>query len=73
MSATSSLGGGDYVMMRDRELAMAQQIIGTMSAPWRPESYTDTFRERVEELIERKRQGDDIVREAAPEPARSST
>lgn len=53
----------------ERELAMAEQIIRAMASPWRPESYTDTFRQRVEELIERKREGADIVREAAPEPA----
>ena len=58
--------GGSY---SERELAMAEQIIRTMASPWRPESYTDTFRQRVEELIERKREGADIVREAAPGPA----
>jgi hypothetical protein len=42
-----------------------------MSAEWEAENYSDTYRERVEELIDRKRQGETIVtdgetRAAAP-------
>jgi DNA end-binding protein Ku len=52
--------------VRSRELDIAKQLIEAMSAPWRPEKYRDTYRERVEELIERKRQGEEIVTESQP-------
>jgi DNA end-binding protein Ku len=51
---------------RGREVDIAQQLIESMSTPWKPENYRDTFRERVEELIESKRQGKEIVSESAP-------
>ena len=49
-----------------RELTMARQLIDSMSAAWNPEDYQDSYRERVEDLIARKRRGEDIVREGAP-------
>jgi DNA end-binding protein Ku len=58
------------VQLSDRELAMAEQLIGSLTSSWEPDRYTDTYRERVLDLIERKAQGEDIVvaeREEAPE------
>lgn len=53
----------------DRELDMATRLIESMSTRWEPEQYHDTYRERVEQLIEDKRQGREVVTEAeAPEP-----
>ncbi|MBP2370664.1 non-homologous end joining protein Ku [Pseudonocardia parietis] len=53
----------------DRELDMATRLIESMSARWEPEQYHDTYRERVEQLIEDKRRGREVVTEAeAPEP-----
>lgn len=54
-------GGSD-----DRELDMATRLIESMSAPWEPEQYHDSYRERVEQLVEDKRQGHDVVAEAEP-------
>jgi DNA end-binding protein Ku len=45
----------------DRELAMAQQLIDTLSAEFHPENYRDEYRERVLELIERKAAGEEIA------------
>ncbi|MDQ6820841.1 MAG: Ku protein [Actinomycetota bacterium] len=45
----------------DRELAMAQQLIDTLSADFEPEKYRDEYRERVLELIERKAAGEEIA------------
>jgi DNA end-binding protein Ku len=45
----------------DRELAMAQQLIDTLSAEFHPENYRDEYRERVIELIERKAAGEEIA------------
>ncbi len=44
-----------------RELAMAQQLIDTLSAEFEPEKYRDEYRERVLELIERKAAGEEIA------------
>ncbi|HEX6933314.1 MAG TPA: Ku protein [Streptosporangiaceae bacterium] len=49
-----------------RELTVAKQLIGSMSATWNPDEYRDSYRERVEDLIARKRRGEEIVREGAP-------
>jgi DNA end-binding protein Ku len=56
---------------KGREIDTAKLLIDSMSAEWNPENYTDTYRERVEELIDRKRQGEIVVtggvtRQAAP-------
>ncbi len=44
----------------DRELAMAQQLIGMLSAPFEPERYHDEYREQLIDLIERKVAGEEI-------------
>jgi DNA end-binding protein Ku len=44
-----------------RELDMAQLLIDSMAAPWVPEDYADTYRERLTDLIEQKRRGKAIV------------
>ncbi|HUK67863.1 MAG TPA: Ku protein [Streptosporangiaceae bacterium] len=49
-----------------RELTIAKQLIDSMATPWQPDSYRDTYREQVEDLIERKRGGEEIVAEGAP-------
>jgi len=53
----------------ERELAMAQQLIESLSADFEPDKYHDTYRERVLELIERKAAGEDVaVQPEAEEP-----
>jgi DNA end-binding protein Ku len=55
----------------DRELAMAQQLIDSLTADFDPSRYYDEYREKVLELIERKAQGEEIaVQPEAPQPAR---
>src|SRR5205085_11582921 len=54
----------------DRELAMAQQLIESLSADFDPSRFRDDYRERVLELIERKASGEEIaVQPEAEEPA----
>jgi DNA end-binding protein Ku len=36
------------------EMQMAEQLIDSMSSPWKPEEYTDEYRDALEELIEDK-------------------
>ena len=53
-----------------RELAMAQQLIDSLSADFEPTKYRDDYRERVLQLIERKAAGEEIaVQPQAEEPA----
>ncbi len=56
---------------KPRELETAGLLIESMAVDWDPERYRDTYREQVEELIDRKRQGEVIAtgaREEAPAP-----
>jgi DNA end-binding protein Ku len=56
---------------KPRELDIAQQLIESMTTDWDPENYHDTYRQRVEELIESKRKGEEITAEApAPRPSK---
>ena len=48
---------------------MAQLLIESMESDWDPERYHDTHREKVEALVEEKRNGHEIVIQAGPEPA----
>ncbi|MEX0836308.1 MAG: Ku protein [Nitriliruptor sp.] len=52
---------GEDVVPNDRELAMANQLIESMTVDWEPERYSDTHREQILELIERKAAGEDIT------------
>jgi len=56
-----------------RELDTAKLLVESMTAQWEPKSYHDSYRQRVEELIDRKRNGEQIVLEPAPKkPAKVS-
>jgi DNA end-binding protein Ku len=56
---------------KPRELDIAEQLIESMATDWDPENYHDTYRARVEELIESKRKGEEITAEApAPRPSK---
>ena len=64
------LSGDGEVATSDRELAMAKQLIESLTSEFEPEKYRDEYRERVLDLIERKAQGETVVVEApAEEPA----
>ena len=48
-----------------KELDMAAMLIESMSGPWKPENYRDTYTEKIKKLIEDKRKGNKIVTESA--------
>ncbi|WP_116202875.1 Ku protein [Amycolatopsis circi] len=50
-----------------KELDLAVKLIDAMSEPWQPEEFHDTYRERVEELIEAKKAGNTVTPAAEPE------
>ena len=52
--------------LRKRDLDMAVSLIESMTAPWKPENYRDTYRERVEQLIEAKLNDEEVVSEQPP-------
>ena len=54
-----------------RELGIAEQLIGSLAGPFEPERYTDEYRARVLELIDRKAQGEQIEIVTAPAEAES--
>ena len=50
----------------DKELAMAEQLVGTMAGEWEPEKYRDEYRDALLEWIEQKAKADGEV--TLPEP-----
>lgn len=56
----------DQTPARSKELDMAEALIESMSGPWHPEDYRDTYTERVERFINDKRRGREVVTEAEP-------
>jgi DNA end-binding protein Ku len=63
----SELDGVAKIDVNDKELAMAEQLIESLSAEFQPDKFEDTYRNRVLDLIERKAAGEtEIV--SAPQP-----
>jgi DNA end-binding protein Ku len=52
-----------------RQVALAQQLIESLSAEFEPKKYKDHHRERLQDIIEKKAAGKKITVEAAPTPA----
>jgi DNA end-binding protein Ku len=60
---------GDDVATEDvseRELTMAQQLVESLTEPFEPEKFEDSYRNQVLDLIDRKAAGEEIV--ATPTP-----
>lgn len=53
----------------EAERSTAGLLLESMTKPWVPEDYHDTYRERVESMVEAKRQGQTVLREGPPPPA----
>jgi DNA end-binding protein Ku len=67
--ATSSLDLPSTPKPAERELAMAERLVESLSSPFRPERYPDEHRQRVLELVRRRAEGETIEaprRERAP-------
>jgi DNA end-binding protein Ku len=58
---------------RGQEVKMAEQLIASMSGPWKPKGYRDTYTERVKKLIAAKRKGREVVMEAEAPAATNVT
>ena len=69
--APDELGAFDRlgdISVDERETAMARQLIAALEAEFEPDRYTDSYREALLELIERKASGATDVTVAAPAP-----
>jgi DNA end-binding protein Ku len=52
-----------------QEMRMATQLIQAMSGPWRPSDYRDTYTDRVNKLIDAKKNDEEITpADKAPQP-----
>ena len=65
------LPDAEGLKVSDREVAMAQQLIESLSGDFEPDKYKDQYREKVLQLIEKKAQGEEIaIAPEAPAPAK---
>jgi DNA end-binding protein Ku len=51
----------DDVEINDRELAIAKQLVDSLTGEFDPDKYRDTYRDEVLALVERKAQGEQIA------------
>jgi DNA end-binding protein Ku len=61
------LGETREVKTTKRELEIAIQLVDSLAGEFEPQKYTDTYREEVLALIDRKAQGEEIAVQPAPE------
>jgi DNA end-binding protein Ku len=63
----------DDISVRPQELAMAESLIDSMAGDFAPEAYTDNYREALQQVIDAKVEGREVVappeEEAAPAAA----
>jgi DNA end-binding protein Ku len=57
------------VAMSRQEVRMARQLVESMSGPWTPADYRDTYTDRVNELIEAKKNDEEFQPAAGPPAA----
>jgi DNA end-binding protein Ku len=60
--------GLEDIKVSDKELAMAKQLVESLSTEFNPDHFRDDYRDKVLGLIERKAAGEETVVEA-PQPA----
>jgi DNA end-binding protein Ku len=61
--------GTENVEVKEQERALAEQLIKSLSAPFQPEKYHDTYQAALQELIDAKAKGLEVT--AAPHVARA--
>jgi DNA end-binding protein Ku len=57
---------GKDIKLKPQEIKLAEQLVETLSAHFKPEQYHDTFQERLKALIDAKQKGKAIVEEEKP-------
>lgn len=71
-SAVELFDGLDDIEISEKEIDMARQLISNLEADFEPERFTDTYREAVLALIDRKAAGEDVIM-AAPVEAEAGS
>jgi DNA end-binding protein Ku len=61
------------VEVSSQERRMAGQLISSLSGPWKPEDYRDTYTDRVNDLIEAKKHNEDFRPAGEPPAATKAT
>jgi DNA end-binding protein Ku len=59
----------DLSLVKEKELALATNLIEALAGEFEPEKYKDNYRENLLQMIEAKKQGQEVV--ATPEPQQS--
>jgi DNA end-binding protein Ku len=57
------------IKLKPQEIKLAEQLVETLSAEFKPEQYHDTFQDKLQELIAAKQKGKTVVEEKAPKRA----
>ena len=57
--------GGD-IEVKPAETKLASQLIESLAAPFKPEKYTDQYQQRLKELVEAKRAGEETAATEGP-------
>jgi DNA end-binding protein Ku len=60
----------DTSLVKDKELALATNLIEALAADFEPGKYTDEYRDNLLRMIEQKKAGEEVV--ATPEPLQQS-
>ncbi len=58
--------------VRDQEVQMAQSLIDNLTEDWKPERYTDEYREALLDIVQRKVEGEEVEVVEPPEPTKVS-
>ena len=52
--------------VKPQEIKLARQLVESLAAPFEPDKYRDEFQERLREMIEAKRQGQEVAASQTP-------
>jgi DNA end-binding protein Ku len=59
----------DKIELKDQERKLAEQLIQSLAAPWKPEKYRDEYQENLRAMIDAKLKGQEITEVAQPHMA----
>lgn len=60
----------DTSVVSEKETALAQMLVETLSAPFEPEKYRDSYRDNLQAMIDAKIKGQEVVAPPSHEPAK---
>ncbi len=60
----------DVGLVKDKEVELATGLIQALAADFEPQKYRDTYRDKLLEMIEAKKAGQEIVETPQPQPAK---